>query len=133
MSEPQTTHHRAYRLHVPVRPRAEDLEGGGGRNEGLALERLTDQIDDRDRQMRQIAEGLVTHLIALAITASQQMGGVDLPLVGAGCCDDMNRTTASSHGEKAYQNNRYLSIFSDYKMNPKKPVLSIKTPLDIRP
>ena len=63
--------------------RAHDLEGLGGGNEGLALERAPDDVDQRIGEMRQVAQGLVFDLAVFAVAAAQQVGAIDLVLVGA--------------------------------------------------
>ena len=47
---------------------AEDLRGG---DEGLPLERAADQVDDRDGEVGEVAEGLVLDLAVLAEGAAE--------------------------------------------------------------
>ena len=73
------------------------VEGLGGRNEGLALERAPDDVDQRIGQMRQVAKGLVLDLAVLAVAAAQQVGAIDLVLVGAMRGDDVSGSGAGWH------------------------------------
>jgi hypothetical protein len=78
--------------------RANHLEGLGGGNEGLALERAPDDVDQRIGQVRQVAQGLVLDLAVFAVAAAQQVGAVDLVLVGAPRGDDVGGSGARWHG-----------------------------------
>jgi hypothetical protein len=70
---------RTHRLHMAVRTRARDLEGLTQRHEGLLpLQCAGNDVDQRLGQMGEIAQGLVLDLAALAITAPEQMGAIDL-------------------------------------------------------
>jgi hypothetical protein len=66
---------------VSVRERSRDADGVGGGDEGLALERAFDEVDDAIRQMREVAERLVSDGLALADGPPEQMGDVGLPFV----------------------------------------------------
>ena len=68
----------------------DDLEGLGGRNEGLAFEGAADDVDQGVGQVGEVAQGLVAHVGAVAIAAAQEMGLVDLAIVVAGRSDDVN-------------------------------------------
>jgi hypothetical protein len=74
---------------MAVRTRARDLKGLRHRHEGLALQRATDDLDQRLRQVREIAQRLVPDGAALAVAAPQQVRAIDLPLVLAGRGDDV--------------------------------------------
>ncbi|WP_429349561.1 hypothetical protein [Paraburkholderia sp. Clong3] len=69
--EPQALHRRDHGLHMAVRARARDLEGLRQRHEGLALQRATDDLDQRLGQVREIAQRLVPDSAALAVAAPQ--------------------------------------------------------------
>jgi hypothetical protein len=64
---------------MAVRQRSGDAEGVGGGDEGLALERAFDEVDDVIGQVGEVAEGLVSDGLSLADGPSEQMGEVGLP------------------------------------------------------
>ena len=66
---------------MAVGPGASDADGVGGGDEGLALERAFDEVDDVIGQMGEVAEGLVSDGLSLADGTAEQMGGVGFPLV----------------------------------------------------
>jgi len=76
---------------------AKDLEGGGGGDQGLAAQRPTDELDDVLGQVREIAEGFVSDLAALAEGAPQQVGRLDASFVVACCGDDVNGRSTARH------------------------------------
>ena len=65
-------------------PGAEVAEGLGGGDEGLPLEGAADQVDDRDREVGEVSEGLVLDLAVLSEGASEIVAGVGHPLDGVG-------------------------------------------------
>ena len=79
--------------------RAHDFEGLAGRNEGLALQRAPDDVDQRIGQVRQVAQGLVLDLAVFAVAATKQVGAVDLVLVGAPRGDDVCSSGAGWHSD----------------------------------
>jgi hypothetical protein len=66
---------------MAVGERSSDADGVGGGDEGLALERSLDQVDDVIRQMGEVAEGLVSDGLPLADGPTEQMGDLGLPFV----------------------------------------------------
>ncbi|MES1264666.1 MAG: hypothetical protein ABUU24_03325, partial [Variovorax sp.] len=97
----QAGHRGAGRLHMAVGARARDLERRGHGHEGLALQRAPDDLDEFVGQVRQVAQGLVLDLAVLAVAAAQQVGAIDLVLVGARRSDDVSGAGTSCHGEKS--------------------------------
>src|SRR5918996_772331 len=85
--------HKEPRLHVPGRQGPLDREALAKGNEALALERQAHELDDLLGQVREVADGLVADLAALAPGAPQQVRDVlallALPPVG----DDVNRAS----------------------------------------
>jgi hypothetical protein len=67
-------------LDVAVGPRSGDADGVGGGDEGLALERSFDEVDDVFGEMGEVAEGLMSDGLSLADGASEQRGGVGFSL-----------------------------------------------------
>jgi hypothetical protein len=97
-SKAQALHGQRRRpAHDHGRENARPRRHGTGSNEGLALQRAPDDVDQRIGQMRQIAQGLVLDLAVLAVAAPQQVGAVDLVLVGATRGDDVSGAGASWH------------------------------------
>src|SRR5579859_3828444 len=84
-----------------MRQRAGDLEGVVDGDEGLALQAAADELDEVVGQMGEIAEGLVADAIAVAKAAAQQMGVIDLAVVAAGRCDDVNWAISLRHAGKS--------------------------------
>jgi hypothetical protein len=114
-SQPQALHGQRHRLHMAMGARAHDLQGLGGANKGLALQRAPNDVDQRIGQVRQIAQSLVLDLAVLAITAPQQMRAVDLVLVDAARGDDVCGSTSCWHGLQLCDKWRQRSSqFSDY-------------------
>ena len=68
-------------LDVAVGERSRDADGVGGGDEGLALERASDQVDEVIGQMGEVAEGLVSDGLPLADGPPEQMGEVGLSLI----------------------------------------------------
>ena len=66
---------------MTVRERSNDANGVGGGDEGLALERAFDEVDEVIGQMGEVAEGLVSDGLSLANGASEQMGDIGLTFV----------------------------------------------------
>jgi hypothetical protein len=104
--EAELTDHLQDGLDMPVRQRASDLEGFGGGNERLALERAFDDLDKVIGEMGEVAEGLVGDGLSLADGTPEQMGDVGLTFVdpfgrghmdgAASCCHAaIFRTTAA--------------------------------------
>ena len=95
--ELQSYHCGSHRLHVPVSGRGDDLEGlPHGRN-GLSSKRATNQLDEIAGEVGEVAERFVLDRVAFTIAAAQQMGLVDLVLVGPPCGYYMDRTAPPSH------------------------------------
>jgi hypothetical protein len=82
--EAEATDHRQDGFDMAMRPRAEDAKGVGGGDEGLPLERAADQVNDRDREVGEVSEGLVLDLAVLSKGASEIVTGVGYPLDGVG-------------------------------------------------
>jgi hypothetical protein len=83
--------------HVAVRARGDDLECLAQRHERLALRRAANDLDQRLKQVRQVAQRLVLDLAVLAVAAAQQVGAVDLALVGTRRGDDVGCSGARWH------------------------------------
>ena len=66
---------------MPVRTCACDAESLSCRDEGLALERAFDDLDDMLGKMGEVAEGLMGDGLSLSNGPSEQMGDVGLPVV----------------------------------------------------
>jgi hypothetical protein len=94
----QSVHGAEDGLDVAVREIAIHQEGFGSREELLAGERAADQIDELGGEVRDIAEGLMLDLGADAKGATEEMGLIELALVGAGCCGHMNPAVSGRHG-----------------------------------
>ena len=77
-----------------------DLEEAVDRRVDLAAKGSADQVDDGVGQMGEIADRFVANLAALAITASQQVGLVELALVAARCGDDVYGTISCCHVDR---------------------------------
>ena len=75
--EPQLAGHRADRGHVPVLQRALHLQAGVRVDQDLAGQRQPDRLDRRLRQVRQVGQGLLADLAALAVGTAQQVPLVD--------------------------------------------------------
>ena len=97
-------HRGACSQHMAVGTRARDVERRGHWHEGLALQRAPDDLDEFIGQVRQVAQGLVLDLAVLAIAATQQVGAVDLVLVGARRSDDVSGAGTSCHQDKLSPN-----------------------------
>jgi hypothetical protein len=59
------------------------------------LEHATNQLDQMAREVRKVAESFVLDRVAFAVAAAQQMGLVDLVLIGPPCGYYMNPGTRS--------------------------------------
>ncbi len=66
----------------------------------FALQRAANDLDQRIGQVRQVAQGLVLDRAAFAVAAAQQVGAIDLVLVGAGRGDDVGGSGASWHARQ---------------------------------
>src|SRR3954471_772615 len=66
---------------MAVRQRASDADDLGGGDEGLALERAFDEIDEVIGQMREVSEGFMSDGLSLADGPPEQMGDVGLSFV----------------------------------------------------
>jgi len=82
---------------MAVGARARDLERASHRYESLALQRAPNDLDEFIGQVREVAQGFVLDLAVLAVAAAQQVGAIDLVLVGARRSDDVSGTSASCH------------------------------------
>jgi hypothetical protein len=82
---------------MTMRKRAEYLQGLGGRYICLALERASDHINDIWGEMRDIAEGLMLDLAALAVGTSEEVGVVGLTLVDTLGGGYVHRATSIRH------------------------------------
>jgi len=90
--------HRERGLRVSVRKALLDREGLVRGQEALALQVAADQPDELRWQVRDVADGLVSDLAALAVGAAQQVGDVlaarrPHPAVG----DDVDRASSGCH------------------------------------
>ena len=59
---------------MPMGERACDAEGFDRGDEGLALERAADQVDDVDREVGEVSKGLMLDLAVLSEGASEVNG-----------------------------------------------------------
>src|SRR5512135_3206127 len=94
--------------------RARDVEGVGRGDEGLALERATDQVDDVDREVGEVSEGLMLDLAVLPEGASEVVAGIGHPLDGVGDFGDMDRARFACHASQ------YRDGSWDVSRNPRK-------------
>jgi hypothetical protein len=83
-----------YGLDVTVRAGALDAEGRGGGKKALAGEGAADEIDEVRREVGDVAEGFMLDLGADTEGAAEEVGLIELALVGASCCGHMNRTSS---------------------------------------
>jgi hypothetical protein len=95
--EAEATGHRQDRLDVAMRPGAEDAEGLGGGDEGLPLERAADQVDEMDREVGEVSQGLVLDLAVLAKGAPEIVTGIGHPLDGVGDFGNVDRAGFACH------------------------------------
>ena len=95
--EAEATDHRQNRFDMAMRPRAEDAKGVGGGDEGLPLERAADQVNDRDREVGEVSEGLMLDLAVLSKGASEIVTGVGHPLDGVGDFSNVDCSRFASH------------------------------------
>ena len=82
--EAEAPDHPQDRFDVAVGPGAEDAEGFGGGDEGLAFEGAADQVDDMEWEVGEVSEGLVLDLAVLPEGAAEVIAGVGHPLDGVG-------------------------------------------------
>ena len=82
---------------MAMRPGAEDAKGVGGGDEGLALERALDQVDEVIGEMGEVAEGLMGDGLSLADGPSEQMGDVGLSVVDPLRRGHMNAAPSCCH------------------------------------
>ena len=69
---------------MAVSTRRRDLKGFTSGHKLLARQGAANQIDQRVAQMGQVAQGFVLDLAILAVSATQQMGAIDLVFVPTG-------------------------------------------------
>jgi hypothetical protein len=105
---------------MPVRARAHDLEGLGDGHEGLALEGAADDVDEGFGQVGEVAQGLVLDLAVFAVAATQEVGAVDLALVGALRGDDVGGSGAGRYIGSLRHSGLCVKRVSDYKNDPQK-------------
>ena len=93
----QAMHGPEHGLDVAVGEIALDQESLRGGEELLAAEGAADEIDEVGRQVGDVAEGFVLDLGADAEGAAEEVGLVELALVGAGCGGHMNLACSGWH------------------------------------
>jgi hypothetical protein len=76
---------------------ADNIEGSGAGHIGFAPKCPLDHVDDVHGKVRDVAEGLVLHLVAIAVSATQQAGLISLAVVSTGNAGYMNRATSIRH------------------------------------
>ena len=81
---------------MAMRERARDAEGQGG-DEGLALERAFDDLDEVIGEMGEVAERLVSDGLPVADGTPEQMGDVGLTLVAPFGRSHMNGAASCCH------------------------------------
>jgi hypothetical protein len=95
-------------------------EGG---DESLALEGATDQVDDMDREIGEVAERLVLDLATLSEGTSQVVAGVSDTFDGVGDFGNMDCSRFPSHEgqyrESVHKSSREIRKYFGYKMQPK--------------
>ncbi len=95
--EAELADHREDGVDMAVRARARDAKGVGHGNEGLALERATDEVDDVDRKVREVSEGFMLDLPVLSEGASEVVTGISYSLDGVGDFGDMDSSVFACH------------------------------------
>jgi len=75
--QPQRSCLRVKRGHVPVRQRPGHLQAGVRVDQRLAGQRQPDRLDRVVGQVRQVGQGLLAHLAAVAVGTAQQVPLVD--------------------------------------------------------
>ena len=84
-------------IDVALGQRALDEEGFRRGNEGLAGERAANDVNERFRQMGEIAEGFVLDLLADAERAAEQVGSISLAFVAPFRCGYVNGARSRRH------------------------------------
>jgi hypothetical protein len=82
---------------MAMREGAVNLEGASGGEKLLAGEGATDEIDEMRREMGDIAERFVLDLRADAKGAAEEVGLIELALVGSGCGGHVDSTGSRRH------------------------------------
>ncbi len=88
---------RQHGLDVPMGERARPVEGVSRGDEGLALERAADPVDDVDREIGAVSEGLMLDLAVLTEGASEVVTDRGYPLEGVRDSGDMDRLVFACH------------------------------------
>jgi len=84
-------------IDVALGQRALDEEGFRRGNEGLAGERAANDVNERFRQMGEIAEGFVLDLLADAERAAEPVGSISLAFVAPFSCGYVNGARSRRH------------------------------------
>ena len=84
----------------------------------------SNDVDERFGQVRQVAQRLVLDGAAFAITASQEVGAIDLVLIATGCGDDVSGTGAGGHESNHIAYAPDVKLFSDYNLTTKREPVS---------
>lgn len=91
---PQSRHRRPHRLHPPWTREAVTANAWSTGTNVSPFKLAPDEVNDRLRQVRQVAQGFVAHAQAFTVAGAQQMRVVDSAVVSA-CGGDYKKTPAN--------------------------------------
>lgn len=95
--ELEAAHGAQYGFDMTMRQGTQHVKSFGGREERFAGERTANDVDERGREMRDVAEGFMLDLIAEAEGAAEEVGLVDTSFVLAYSGGYMNSTRSRWH------------------------------------
>ena len=99
---------------MPMRARAFDVESRFWRHQRLAPQSSADHVNDRRRQVRQIAQRLMLDLATFPIGAAQQVSLIDFAFIRPLCRGYMNGTRSRWHMRITTDSSIYVNDYLHY-------------------
>jgi hypothetical protein len=93
----ETAYGTQHSFDMTVRQRTEHAKGFGGGEKSFAGESAANDVDEGSREVGDVAESFVAHLIADAEGAAEQVGLIDPAFVPACSCGYMNSARSRWH------------------------------------